>query len=467
MPSEGDAAAGMKRKEPGDPRQGEQANKVAKPSTSLSALRDSLAARVPKAPVAKAAVAKAPVAKAPTIKAYVAKAPLSKAPLTKSPAAQAPLAKAAVSKAPSQAPASSSPISKAPVSKAPVAKAAKAPVASPTLSKAPVSKAPVSKAPLPVGALVAKAPMSKAPVAKAPLAMAPVKQSPSPSTAALSGAIPKGAVAKAPAPSKAPSKAPAVAKVLAGPRPPAGPPASPPASPPADEKAEIRGDSWREFSDVDPLYALLGEVQEKTIFNEQGTFNEELCYDYIRRLFVPGVTSKTKDWVEIWAAMSIPIDKQGLVIQAILEVGLDSELAETMSDILVDLVKGHRCKIKAIEETVSTLFECGGDQHSCLQRFLLMLFPKSPTSEWGWSRVGWSWQQWWSTTEKLLGTLEAGSAFETLVQLLTAIETESGTYLPHQQIWDESRLAKVRAALCKFGGLEEGMLADSVALCLE
>ena len=42
-----------------------------------------------------------------------------------------------------------------------------------------------------------------------------------------------------------------------------------------------------------------------------GTFNEELCYDYIRRLFVPGVTSKTKDWIEIWAAMSIPIDKQG------------------------------------------------------------------------------------------------------------------------------------------------------------
>mmetsp|Transcript_56539 Transcript_56539/g.148706 ORF Transcript_56539/g.148706 Transcript_56539/m.148706 type:complete len:166 (-) Transcript_56539:39-536(-) len=165
--------------------------------------------------------------------------------------------------------------------------------------------------------------------------------------------------------------------------------------------------------------------------------------------------------------MGIPIEKQNLVVQVILEVGLDSELAENVGDILIELIKGHRTKIKAIEEAVSTLFECGGDQHSCLQRFLIMLFPKSPTSEWGWSRVGWSWQQWWSTAEKILGALEASSAFELLVLLLTAIEVESGAYLPHQQIWDNTRLAKVRAALCKYGGFGEDALAENVTLVLQ
>jgi len=166
--------------------------------------------------------------------------------------------------------------------------------------------------------------------------------------------------------------------------------------------------------------------------------------------------------------MNIPveIDKQAMVVQRILEIGLVSEVADTMGDVLADLVKGHRAKIKAVEEAITTLFECGSDEQGCLSRFLLLIFPKSPTTEWGWSRVGWSWQQWWSTAEKIFNTLDNSSAFEALRVLLAAFETDSGTYLPHQQIWDEKRLGIIREALCRYGSLKEEELAAAVDVCL-
>ncbi|CAK0884912.1 unnamed protein product [Prorocentrum cordatum] len=157
--------------------------------------------------------------------------------------------------------------------------------------------------------------------------------------------------------------------------------------------------------------------------------------------------------------MNIPIDMQKIVVQTIVEVGMESELADTVPDILAELTKGHRCKVKAVEEALSAVFECGADQNSCIVRFLLLIFPKSPTSEWGWSRVGWNWQQWWGNVDKILTSLDPTSAFEALCELLKSIEADSGAYLPHQQIWEPKRLETVRSALCKYGGFLEDELS--------
>uniref|UniRef100_A0A7S1SCP4 Uncharacterized protein n=1 Tax=Alexandrium catenella TaxID=2925 RepID=A0A7S1SCP4_ALECA len=227
-----------------------------------------------------------------------------------------------------------------------------------------------------------------------------------------------------------------------------------------------RMDSWREFQNTDPLYALLGEVGEKKIYGPSGALDEERLVDFIQRLMIPGVIKKPKDWIEVWATMKIPIESQVEVIRPIIQVGLESESADTVPDILAELVKGHRVKIKAVEEAIEMLFECGGDEQGCLSRFLLLVFPKSPTSEWGWSRVGWSWQQWWSMAERILETLETSSAFAVLCELLRSMEADSGTYLPHQQIWDEKRLLTIRNALCKYGSILEDELEAGTGLVL-
>jgi hypothetical protein len=228
-----------------------------------------------------------------------------------------------------------------------------------------------------------------------------------------------------------------------------------------------RGASWQEFAEVDPVYAMLGELGEKKVTTEDNEIDEERLASYIERLVKPDVCS-TKQWIEVWAAMNIPVTLpcHSLVVQMIIECGVKSEVGETIGEVLAELVKGHRAKVKAVEDALKTIFEFGCDEKDCIATFLLRIFPKSPTSEWGWSRVGWSWKEWWGIADKIFACLESSAAFECLRSLLSSIETESGTYLPHQQIWDEKRLSIVRAALCKYGSLKEDELAAACDISL-
>merc|ERR1719460_3515045 len=125
--------------------------------------------------------------------------------------------------------------------------------------------------------------------------------------------------------------------------------------------------------------------------------------------------------------MNIPVEIgiHALVVQTIIQYGVQSEVGDTIGEVLAELVKGHRAKVKAVEQAMSTIFEFGCDEKECIMRFLLNMFPKSPTSEWGWARVGWSWKEWWSITDRIFSVLESGAAFQTLRTLLSSIETES------------------------------------------
>lgn len=243
---------------------------------------------------------------------------------------------------------------------------------------------------------------------------------------------------------------------------------SPPTEIPKEATPGIsRSNSWREYTDVDPLYALIGELSENKIVTSNGLIDEDCLAGYLNRLMRVGIVKNIKkDWIEVYAAMNIPIEAQAQVVQGIVEAGLRSEVADTVPEILAELVKGHRVKVKAVEEAIQTLFECGHDEKGCLSKFLLLIFPKSPTSEWGWSRVGWSWQQWWGTTERILAALDPSCAYDCLCELLRAVESESGGPLPGQQIWDEKRLGTVRGSLCQYGSFFEDELSAAFDLCL-
>lgn len=215
------------------------------------------------------------------------------------------------------------------------------------------------------------------------------------------------------------------------------------------------------------MYAVVGELAQNKVVDDNDNIKEDALATYLRRLLRPGVATKHKEWIEVWAAMSIPIDKQHIVLLHLLDNGLQSEVAEDVAEIVGELIKGHRVKIKAVEEAVCTLFECGCDHEGFLARMFFVIFPKSPTSEWGWSRVGWSWTQWWQLAERILNALAPGDAFDLLAGLLRTIETESGAYFSHQQIWDEKRLSLVREALCRYGGFEDAEVSAAVGITLE
>uniref|UniRef100_A0A7S1FDF7 RXLR phytopathogen effector protein WY-domain domain-containing protein n=1 Tax=Noctiluca scintillans TaxID=2966 RepID=A0A7S1FDF7_NOCSC len=222
---------------------------------------------------------------------------------------------------------------------------------------------------------------------------------------------------------------------------------------------EPRLESWRDFANADPLYALMGEAGTMQVVKEDGTVNEGKLEDFCERLMLKRAAKKTKDWVEVWASMHIPVEHQDKALKVILRFSLNSGKDVKLGDILSDLLKGHRIKTNAIQEAVQAEYKAKPDSFQYLSQFLFTIFPKSPSSPWGWSRVGWNWQQWWALTEKCLGVLTHEGAFDALVDLLDRIQNESGSSLATHVIWNEERRKKVSDALCAFGQVDPAELA--------
>lgn len=273
----------------------------------------------------------------------------------------------------------------------------------------PTAKARIAKSGAAAPA-TAKAPVAKAPVAKAPVAKAPAQPLPK---AADSGEAAEGAGGKL-----------------------------------------GRSDSWRDFANVDPLYALLGEVSQHKVVSPDGTLQRELLLKYLDMLIIQKAAKKPKDWIEVWAAMDIPVPSQTLVLEPILTYGLEYA-PESLGKILGELLKGHRIKTKALEDAVAVSFK-GMSDKGVLRETFFMIFPKGPQSEWGWSRVGWSWQEWWKIVEGCYVALDPAKAFDEVAALLDRIEAAGGKPLAEQpMIWSAMRLGKARTLLCKLGNVED------------
>mmetsp|Transcript_36315 Transcript_36315/g.82066 ORF Transcript_36315/g.82066 Transcript_36315/m.82066 type:complete len:301 (+) Transcript_36315:82-984(+) len=268
------------------------------------------------------------------------------------------------------------------------------------------AKARVGKSPPPS---VAKAPVAKAPVAKA-VAKAPVAKAPAAESPKAAGAAHEGLK---------------------------------------------RAESWREFENSDPLYAAIGQMSQNKVMDSSNTLRTDLLEKYLDILMRQKAAKKPKDWVEIWAAMDIPVTHQAVVLEPILAYGLE-HCPEVMGKILAELLKGHRVKTKALEDAVQGAFKGGFDKYATLREMLFLIFPKGPQSEWGWSRVGWSWQEWWKIVEHVYESVEKSNAFDELAALLNSIEATGGKALAQQSmIWNEQRLTKARTLLCKFGSVED------------
>jgi len=262
---------------------------------------------------------------------------------------------------------------------------------------------------------------------------------------AKTGASP--GLAKAPI-SKAPSQAARTASPLA-----------------AGEGAQTgRSETWRVFAESDPLYALVGEVSTHKVMDGNGKLDDDLLMKYLDMLMIQKAAKKPKDWVEVWAAMDIPVTNQVVVLEPILRFGLE-HAPESLGKIAAELLIGHRIKSKSLQEAVQGACKDEGTDKGFLRETFFLIFPKGPQSEWGWSRVGWSWQEWWKIVEGCYSGLDSAKAFDELCWLLDKIEAEGGKPLVEQtQVWNETRLKKVKSLLCKFGSVED---ENDLSACLD
>lgn len=216
--------------------------------------------------------------------------------------------------------------------------------------------------------------------------------------------------------------------------------------------------TWREFQESDPLYALKGEVQEFRVYADDNTVNREHISKYCQKLFIDGL-AKPKDWIEVWAAMLIPVELQADVLEPFLDFGRVNK-PHALNEIIWQLIKGMRVKVPAAEKAIKGAFAGCVDKHYGIAKLLHTMYPKSPHSAWGWSRVGWGWKEWWKFLEGTLGALTPSSAFDSLAKVLEKIEAEGGVPLAKQELWQsQNRLSSARKLLCQFGSVSEGDLS--------
>lgn len=224
--------------------------------------------------------------------------------------------------------------------------------------------------------------------------------------------------------------------------------------------------SWRDFEGIDPLYALMGEVQERPVIESDGTLQEETLSHYLDVLLVQKAAKKPKDWIEVWARMQIPSEHQAEVLTFILSFGRDHKAAidgQSLGVVIAELIKAHKVKTKAVEDALIATFRDRRDKIKVFQDLFFAIFPKGPESEWGWSRVGWSWAEWWKMLEKTMDTVHTLNAFNQLIALLNRIEAAGSKPLAQQLLWTEVRLQSVRAFMCEKGNVED----EDLDVCLD
>lgn len=217
------------------------------------------------------------------------------------------------------------------------------------------------------------------------------------------------------------------------------------------------------MGESDPLYVLVGEFAENPVC-EEGSIKEERLKQVLERLW-NGIAKKPKDWVAAWQAMVIPVDQQSVALQGFINMAFNkSQGIENAGQVVAELVKAHKVKMRSVEEVLSAF---GGNLEGIMMMneeawklysvYCVHVFPKPAGSGWGWSRIGWSWQTWWQYVERCLQSLEGTRAFEVMVFILRMIQEKEGVTLAELQTWaDGDKLPKVLHRLGELSDLDEG-----------
>lgn len=179
-----------------------------------------------------------------------------------------------------------------------------------------------------------------------------------------------------------------------------------------------------------------------------------------------------KDWPKVWQAAIRPLGDgwQQEVIVALLQAVLPKEIPDLSARLVAELVRVSAVILKDCEEALQTfastlegLVKEHEDAWHVHSYVLVCMFPKTPSTSWGWLRPGWSWTAWWQVTEKVLRCADRYRAFDILVLILQMMQEKSHCVVREQQVWKEvGRMAKVRKALSEWGDMEDSAIIETL-----
>jgi len=143
-----------------------------------------------------------------------------------------------------------------------------------------------------------------------------------------------------------------------------------------------------------------------------------------------------------------------------------------VAGIIAFLTCSHRVQLHVVEDTLVEFLVSQGSHPPAradltdakvwwlVSKLLVHWFPRTKGSSWGWSRPGWTWQEWLLLTDRLLERLPEAQAFDVLKGAVEAMEDMDGEKLHAQPCWTASRLEKLRGRMRALAGLtDDAMLS--------
>ncbi|CAJ1360408.1 unnamed protein product [Effrenium voratum] len=192
--------------------------------------------------------------------------------------------------------------------------------------------------------------------------------------------------------------------------------------------------------------------------------------------FLAGAESTSgPEWCKAWTGLHVPRQAEADVLSVLFEVGINKDAADKESGyfdflprIVVELLRQHKVLPKNVEvalkeglsSRLETLIQANDQTWHILSYMLLYLFPRSPSTSWGYNLP---WESWWRTTKEVLSAAQKYRAFDILVLLLQLMQEKSEHVIQSLPVWSESRRKAVKEVLCQWGDMDETAIVETLS----
>lgn len=195
-------------------------------------------------------------------------------------------------------------------------------------------------------------------------------------------------------------------------------------------------------------------------------------FDAVREMLQKAETEPETEWSGAWSSLGLGSGDERGTVTALFEAAMQGSAGtEVAASLAVELVRSKTVEMKNVEHALVALarrleefVSAEADAWHLHGHALSLLFPKTPSTPWGFQLPGWSWTPWWFMAEKVLGAADNFRAFDILVMVLQTCQDKTEKAIKLQSVWkQDGRTAKVQQCLCRLGEMDGPAILETLA----
>jgi len=196
----------------------------------------------------------------------------------------------------------------------------------------------------------------------------------------------------------------------------------------AEAKAQAKAQRMADSAAADKVYLLCKAMQDRKPVIHAGVLQEPNLRAFFKEL--RGTATQAVHWEQAWQQMLLPeqdrVEAGRICVHQLLDLSAGgNDEAATSALALAHLSRGHRIKIKIVEEVLAEnlgLAVVREEVQEVMSWLLFHWFPQGKTAGWGWWRVGWSWNEWWKSADRLLSAFSPANRLGAFKSMKAALE---------------------------------------------